>query len=81
VNLLEQVNKAAGRNLMVVIAEDVRAELGVGRKEFYDAMKRNGRVVNMREFVNGQVKPKGFLMIVITEKREGLVIQLLESLL
>jgi hypothetical protein len=61
-----------------MIAEDVRAELGIDRRTFYERFERCCRLVDMRAFVSGRERPSGMLTILVSERREGLLIQLFE---
>lgn len=78
VSLLEQINRVAGKSVRVIVAEDWRAELGIDRKTFYAQLERAARIVDMRAFVTGQDRPTGPLTILVSERREGLLVQLWE---
>jgi hypothetical protein len=66
--------------VQMLFAEDCRALTGTSKREFYETLEQKSRVVDMRAFVSGQTKPKGALMLMISDFRGGLLIQLRESL-
>lgn len=79
-SLLEQINRVAGREIPTFLAEDFRAIVPgyYGKREFYEWLDRNCRVVDMRQFVAGEEKPSGPLMVLISDLRGGLLVQLWE---
>lgn len=78
--MLDQIEAAAGGPIPTWFAEDFRVLTGQSKRSFYGDIGRFGRVVDMRAFINGEVKPTGRLMLLIRETHEGLLIQLWERI-
>jgi hypothetical protein len=78
VSLLSQIEAAAGRPLEIHYAEEFRKQFGLSRKEFIERTERIGRAVDMRAFVAGNEKTSGPLLVLVSDYRGGLLIQLWE---
>ena len=74
--LLDQIERAAGRELPVVYAHELMEMHGVEPKEFWRQLERKGRTVDIRAFVEGAEKPEGPLMVIISEHQGGFLIRL-----
>jgi hypothetical protein len=76
--LLTQIEAAAGHKIPMYYAEDIRKLGDYPKREFYTAVECHARIVDMRQFVSGEIKPKGPLMVLIAEQHGGLVVRLYE---
>jgi hypothetical protein len=74
--LLDQIERVAGRKIPVAYAEEVIADFGVERKEFWATLERKGHAVDIRAFIEGREKPGGPLLLLISEHKEGFLIRL-----
>jgi hypothetical protein len=61
-------------------AEDFRAITGDSKTDFYATLERNGRRVDIRRFVAGEEKTSSPLLLLITDFRGGLLVQLWECM-
>lgn len=77
-SLLSQVEAVAGRPLEIHYAEEYRKQFGLSRKEFTERTERLGRLLDMRAFVAGEIQTSGALLVLVSDYRGGLLIQLWE---
>ncbi len=74
--LLDQLERAAGRKIPVAYAEEVIADFGVTRKEFFRTLQARGIQIDIRRFITGEEKAEGPLLMLITERDGGFFIGL-----
>ncbi len=79
--LLQQLEEITGRTIPVFTWATLAAEFRVSPKDLRTALDRYSRVVLIRDLVAGRIPvPAGPLMILVTDHRDGFLIQLLEGM-